>query len=542
MSVKDLPSWKKLEHHYAETKLLHMRDLFERAPDRFDRFSLELEDILFDYSKNLITEKTVSLLFDLASECRLSDSIEAMFSGKKINVTEDRHVLHIALRNRSGRAILAGGRDVMPGIHAVLNKMENFSNEVRSGSWKGFDGDPITDVVNIGIGGSDLGPRMVCEALDYYAASEPRIHFVSNVDGTDLAMTLKYLNPRTTLFIVSSKSFTTQETMLNAGSAKKWFLDGGGREISRHFVAVSTNEKEVVEFGVDPSNMFEFWDWVGGRYSVWSAIGLSVAVAIGMDRFYEFLEGAHIVDEHFRSAPFETNIPVIMGLLGIWYNNFFDARTCAVLPYDRYLSRFPAYLQQLDMESNGKRTTKEGEGVDYQTGPVIWGEPGTNGQHAFFQLLHQGTKLVPCDFLAAAESLHPEGDHHRVLTANFIAQTEALMRGRTVAEAEEELKRKGPPGEKLNLLANSMVCPGNKPTNSIVYSKLTPKTLGMLIALYEHKIFTQGIIWNINSFDQMGVELGKELARNILPELEKGSTLSGHDSSTTALIRYIKKH
>ncbi|MFO7962718.1 MAG: glucose-6-phosphate isomerase [Desulfobacterales bacterium] len=540
-ALKDLQAWKALERHFRRIEKRHMRDLFVEDSGRFPRFSMKLDDILFDFSKNRITEETLALLVDLATQARLSDWINAMFSGEKINITENRAVLHIALRNRSNRPIRVDGKNVMPDVNRVLEKMARFCDAVRSGQWRGSGDRPITDVVNIGIGGSDLGPRMVVSALDFYAKPELRIHFISNVDGTDLATQLAELDPSTTLFIISSKSFTTQETMMNAASAKEWFSSKfPGGDVAKHFVAVSTNEKRVAEFGIDPKNMFEFWDWVGGRYSVWSAIGLSVAVAIGMARFQEFLEGAHDVDEHFRTAPFSENIPVIMGLLGIWYTNFFNAQTHAVLPYDQYLYRFPAYLQQGDMESNGKRATRHGDIVDYATGPVIWGEPGTNGQHAFFQLLHQGTRLVPCDFLAPAISLNPVENHHIVLLSNFLAQTEALMKGRSEAEASAYLKQNGVSGENLKRLASAKSFPGNMPSNSIIYRKLTPKTLGMLIALYEHKIFTQGIIWNINSFDQMGVELGKQLAKVIVPELEKDAPISEHDASTSGLIHHIR--
>lgn len=542
-SVTELPAWKELEKHYQEVKKLHLRDLFARDPQRFQRFSLRLGDIVFDYSKNRITETTISLLMDLARQAGLAAKIEAMCSGEKINTTEGRAVLHVALRNRSNRPLLVDGEDVMPEVNKVLEKMRRFSEDVRSGAWKGCTGKSITDVVNIGIGGSDLGPQMVSAALGHYAHPDLRLHFVSNVDPTHLVETLRPLDPETTLFIVSSKTFTTQETMMNANSAKEWFRSRVGHrpDVARHFVAVSTNEAAVADFGIDTRNMFEFWDWVGGRYSVWSAIGLSVVIAIGMDRFEEFLGGAHKVDEHFRSAPFEENIPVIMGLLGIWYNNFFGAQTHAILPYDQYLHRFPAYFQQGDMESNGKRVTRDGEKVNYSTGPIVWGEPGTNGQHAFFQLLHQGTKLVPCDFLAPARSLNPLGEHHNVLMANFLAQTEALMKGKTEAEVQTELENSGLDGEELARLAAAKTFPGNKPSNSFLFRELTPQSLGSLIALYEHKIFTQGAIWNVNSFDQMGVELGKQLARAIEPELGDHEPVSTHDSSTNGLINYFKE-
>jgi glucose-6-phosphate isomerase len=537
-----LPAWKALEAHYKEVKDLHMRDLFSRDLQRFERFSLRLDGILFDYSKNRITEKTLSLFRDLAREVRLSEAINAMFAGEKINVTENRPVLHIALRNRGNRPILVEGQDVMKKVNRVLGKMREFSESVRNGRWQGFTGKRITDVISIGIGGSDLGPHMVTAALSHYAQPGLKIHFVSNVDGTHLAETLAGCKPETTLFIVSSKSFTTQETLMNAGSARRWFLSNAAeRDVPKHFVAVSTNEKKVAEFGIDPRNMFEIWDWVGGRYSVWSAIGLPVVLAIGMDRFEEFLHGAYRVDEHFRTAPFEKNIPVIMAFLGIWYNNFFGAETYAILPYDQYLRLFPAYFQQGDMESNGKRVTREGKVVNYATGPVIWGEPGTNGQHAFFQLLHQGTRLIPCDFLAPSRSLNPMGDHHAVLLSNFLAQTEALMKGKPESVVREELRQAGYSGNALESLVAAMSFPGNKPTNCFLFSELTPKALGSLVALYEHKIFTQGVIWNINSFDQMGVELGKQLAKVIEPELKGEKAVSPHDGSTAGLINHLRQ-
>jgi glucose-6-phosphate isomerase len=520
-----------------------MRDLFARDPERFERFSLRLGDILFDYSKNRITEETMSLLLSLARQADLAERIEAMFSGEKINTTEGRAVLHVALRNRSNRPVLVDGQDVMPEVNRVLDKMRRFSEAVRSGAWRGYTGKLITDVVNIGIGGSDLGPKMVTTALQPYGPPNLRVHFVSNVDSTDLVETLRSLSPEATLFLVASKTFTTQETMTNARSARAWLLDWAGDEaaVAKHFVAMSTNEAGVAEFGIDTQNMFEFWDWVGGRYSLWSAIGLSIALYLGMDRFEELLSGAHQVDEHFRSAPFEKNIPVIMALLGIWYNNLFGAECHAILPYDNYLTHFPAYFQQGDMESNGKGVTHQGEWVDYTTGPIIWGQPGTNGQHAFYQLIHQGTKLVPCDFLAAAQSHNPLGDHHRILLSNFLAQTEALMRGKTPEEVRDELVAQGVTGERLEKLVPAKTFSGNRPTNSFLYPKLTPETLGSLIALYEHKIFTQGVIWNVNSFDQMGVELGKQLAKAVLPELEGEEPVSTHDASTNGLINYYKR-
>ncbi|MCB9147115.1 MAG: glucose-6-phosphate isomerase, partial [Caldilineaceae bacterium] len=464
-------------------------------------------------------------------------------SGAKINTTEDRAVLHIALRNRSNRPILVDGQDVMPEVNAVLARMRRFSEAVRSGAWTGYSGQPITDIVNIGIGGSDLGPKMVTQALAHYAQPGLHVHFVSNVDGTDIAETLKLVRPETTLFLVASKTFTTQETMTNAHTARAWFLQAASDEkaVAKHFAALSTNAQGVADFGIDTANMFEFWDWVGGRYSLWSAIGLSIALYIGMDNFEALLGGAHKVDEYFRSAPLAENIPVIMGLLGIWYNNFWDAQSHAILPYDQYLVYFADYFQQGDMESNGKHVDKSGAGVDYSTGPIIWGQPGTNGQHAFYQLIHQGTKLIPCDFLAPAQSLNPLGQHHPILLSNFFAQTEALMKGRTPEEARAELMSEGVSGDQLALLTAAKTFEGNKPTNSFLFQKLTPETLGSLIALYEHKIFTQGAIWNINSFDQMGVELGKQLAKAILPELKGNAEVETHDSSTNGLINYYKK-
>lgn len=543
MSLTQLPAWQALATHQRKMRDVHMRDLFAADPQRFDKFSLTLGDLLFDYSKNRITDETMSLLFDLARQVDLPRAIEAMFSGEKINTTENRAVLHVALRNTPDRPILVDGEDVMPQVHAVLDKMARFSEAVRSGEWRGYTGRAITDVVNIGIGGSDLGPRMVTQALKPYGHERLRVHFVSNVDPTDVAETLKALDPETTLFLVASKTFTTQETMMNAHTAREWLLRHAQdpSAVAKHFVAISTNTEAVKAFGIDSENMFVFWDWVGGRYSLWSAIGLSIALYIGMDRFKELLEGARTADDHFRTAPLEQNIPVIMGLLGVWYNNFWDAQSHAILPYDQYLVHFADYFQQGDMESNGKRVTRSGEAVDYQTGPVIWGQPGTNGQHAFYQLIHQGTKLIPCDFIAAAQSHNEIGDHHTVLIANFLAQTEALMTGRTAEETRAELVAQDVPEDSLDLLVAAKTFEGNKPTNSILYKKLTPHTLGKLIALYEHKIFVQGMIWNINSFDQMGVELGKQLANAILPELQGDEPVTGHDSSTNGLIAAFKK-
>ncbi len=543
-SVTQLEIWKKLESHYAAIRNVHMREMFESDHGRFEKFSLHFKDILFDYSKNRITDETMSLLFQLVRECDVEGWREKMFTGQKINVTEDRAVLHVALRNRSNTPIRVDGEDVMPGVNAVLAHMKEFTETVRNGEWKGYTGKAITDVVNIGIGGSDLGPVMVTEALKPYLRKGLRMHFVSNVDGTHIAEVLKQVDPATVLFIVASKTFTTQETLTNAETARSWLLtsakDRGA--VARHFVAVSTNTKEVEKFGIDAKNMFEFWDWVGGRYSLWSAIGLSIAIAIGMENFEELLAGAEEMDIHFRITPPEKNIPIVLGLLGIWYNNFFGAQTQAILPYDQYMHRFPAYFQQGDMESNGKHVTRDGQEVPCSTGPVLWGEPGTNGQHAFYQLIHQGTKLIPTDFLIPIETQNPLGAHHRILLSNFFAQTEALMRGKTQEEAREELEAAGMRETTLDQLLPHKVFEGNKPSNSIMFRRLTPRTLGTLIAMYEHKIFVQGIIWNINSFDQWGVELGKQLAKAILPELEATGPVTGHDSSTRGLINYYKEY
>ena len=535
-------SWNKLTMHFLEMQATHMRELFAEDPARFAKFSLQFEDILLDYSKNIISEHTVKLLVELADECQLSEAIHSMFNGTRINQTENRSVLHVALRNRSNTPVLVDGKDVMLEINTVLNQMKKFSESLLNGHWKGYSGKRITDIVNIGIGGSDLGPYMVTEALrPYHQSIKP--HFVSNVDGTHIAETLKLVDPETTLFIIASKTFTTQETMTNAESAKSWFLEktGGTGDVAKHFVAVSTNSKSVTEFGIAPENMFVFWDWVGGRYSLWSSIGLSISATIGFGNFIELLEGAHAVDNHFKNEPFEKNIPVIMALLGVWYGNFFDAASEAILPYDQYLHRFAAYFQQGNMESNGKSTDRNGEEVMYQTGPVIWGEPGTNGQHAFYQLIHQGTKMIPCDFLAPAISQNPVGDHHVKLLSNFFAQTEALLVGKTADEVEKELKKSGFSDEEISFHLPFRVFSGNKPSNSFVFKKLTPRTLGSLIAFYEHKIFVQGVIWNIFSFDQWGVELGKILAKKILPELVSESEITTHDSSTNGLINYFKR-
>jgi len=538
------PSFAALTQHKEALATRHLRDLFESDPGRFERFSLHLEDILFDFSKNRMTDETLELLVQLAEEAKLPAWIEKMFSGEKINVTEGRAVLHVALRQQGPAPLSFEGRDVMPDVRGVLQKMRRFSDGVREGSFKGFTGRRITDIVNIGIGGSDLGPFMVTEALRPYWQPGLNAHFVSNVDGTHLAEALKRLNPETCLFLVASKTFTTQETLTNAHSARAWLLEHlkDDRAVASHFVALSTNQKEVVRFGIDPENMFEFWDWVGGRYSLWSAIGLSIAIMLGMDHFEQLLAGANDADVHFRSTPLRQNIPVIMALLGVWYTNFWGAESHAILPYDQYLHRFAAYFQQGDMESNGKGVDREGARItEYETGPVIWGEPGTNGQHAFYQLIHQGTRLIPADFLAPAQSQNPLSDHHNKLLANFFAQTEALMRGKTEAEARAELAKVGVSPEQQTALAVHKSFLGNRPTNSFLFKRLTPRTLGRLIALYEHKIFAQGILWNVNSFDQWGVELGKQLANAILPELLGPEPVASHDSSTNGLINYFKE-
>ncbi len=538
-------AWQALARHHGDMERIHMRDLFAADPRRFDAFSLEVGDLLLDYSKHRATAETMALLFDLARDARVFEWRDRMFGGEKINRTEDRAVLHVALRNRSNRPILVDGQDVMPEVNAVLSKMRGFAEAVRSGAWRGHTGKRITDVVNIGIGGSDLGPTMVCLALKPYWQEGTRAHFVSNVDGTHLAEVLRDVSPEQTLFVVESKTFTTQETLMNARSARAWLVEKLGSEaaVPKHFVAVSTATEEVKKFGIDPANLFAFWDWVGGRYSLWSAIGLPIALMIGMDRFEELLAGGHAMDEHFRTAPLEKNAPVILGMLGVWYANFFGAATHAILPYDQYMSRFAAYFQQGDMESNGKRVDRDGHPIDdYTTGPIVWGEPGTNGQHAFYQLLHQGTRLVPCDFIAPFESHNPLGRHHEVLLANFFAQTEALMRGKTSAEAQGELSAQGVGAERVAELTPHKTFPGNRPTSSIVFPMLTPGALGSLIALYEHKIFVQGVVWRIFSFDQFGVELGKQLAKKIEPELERPGPVSTHDSSTNALINRYKRH
>jgi glucose-6-phosphate isomerase len=539
--LKKIPQWQNLEKHYNEVKNFHLRDLF-KDKNRFNEFSIRDTSIgiTFDYSKNIITSDTFKLLMDFAKIARVNEWAKKMFLGEKINWTQKIPALHTALRNRSGGPIYVDGNNVMPEINAVLAKMEKFSNDLRNGKWLGATGKKITDVVNIGIGGSDLGPRMVCEALRYYADNGPNIYFVSNIDVADMYNVLKKLKPESTLFIIASKTFTTTETITNALTARNWVTDKlGDRAVVNHFVALSTNIKEVSEFGIDKNNMFEFWDFVGGRYSLWSAIGLSIACFIGFDKFSELLDGAHYVDKHFLNAPYEKNIPIIMAVLGIWYNNFFGASTHAVLPYSHYLHRFPAYLQQGDMESNGKTVNLEGDRVDYETGPIIWGEPGTNGQHSFYQFIHQGTKFIPCDFIGFINPTQKVGDHHEKLMSNYFAQTEALAFGLTKDQVVENLKEMGYSSDEIELLAPHQVYEGNKPANSVLIDSLTPKTLGALIALYEHKVFTQGIMWRVNSFDQWGVGLGKALANVILPELN-GQADNKHDSSTENLIKIFK--
>ena len=539
-SLTTSKAWTALQNHYYQTKNNSLRDAFKKDINRFNKFSINFNEILFDYSKNRITDQTLLLLIDLANHAELDVKIKAMFSGEKINTTEHRAVLHTALRNKSNHPVYVDEQDVMPEINRVLAKMRVFCASVRSGEWKGYTGKAITDIVNIGIGGSGLGPKMVSMALTPYSSDSLKVHYVSNIDQTNIVEVLKPLSAETTLFIVASKVFSTQETMMNAKSAKDWFLDSAKDPIAiaKHFVAISTHTENVAKFGIDTNNMFEFWDWVGGRYSLWSAVGLSIALYIGMDHFEDLLLGAHEADLHFYNTPYEQNIPVIMALLGIWYNNFFNADSHALLPYDQSMRYFADYFQQGDMESNGKSITKQGEKVDYSTGPIIWGQPGTNGQHAFFQLIHQGTKLVPCDFLAAANSHYKLPGHHDILISNFLAQPEALMNGLTA----EEVKNKLTPTEQADpVLVASKVFDGNKPSNSFLFNKMTPKTLGSLLAFYEHKIFVQGAIWNINSFDQMGVELGKVLANVILPELQNDEIITSHDCSTNALINTYKK-
>ena len=543
INPKTTSAWKSLQQHHESMKKVHMRTIFAKDPQRFSKFSFSFEDFLIDFSKNIVTEETLKLLLQLCTECKLHEAIEAMFEGELINETEQRSVLHTALRNFSGKPAYASGKNIMEDVSRVQKQMKEFCSKIHSGEWKGYTGKKIRFIVNIGIGGSDLGPLMVTEALKPYWKEGIQPFFVSNVDATHIIETLKKVNPEETLFLIASKTFTTQETMTNAHTARAWFIAAAKEDVhvAKHFVALSTNEKEVTRFGIDKKNMFEFWDWVGGRYSLWSAIGLSIALTIGYENFETLLKGANSVDEHFRRTPFEKNIPVLMALIGLWYTNFFDAQTEAILPYDQYLHRFAAYFQQGNMESNGKSVDRNGEAVTYRTGPIIWGEPGTNGQHAFYQLIHQGTLLIPCDFIAPAQSHNPSGDHHPKLLSNFFAQTEALMNGKTEEEVESELERSGKGAEEIARLTPFKIFSGNRPTNSILIRKITPRTLGQLIAFYEHKIFVQGVIWNIFSFDQWGVELGKQLANRILPELENDKEITEHDPSTNGLINAYKK-
>jgi len=541
VNFTETAAYKYLADHFIDINKKSLKELFAEDESRFEKFSLLFEDILVDYSKNRINDTTLALLIQLARECKLDEAIKAMFSGEQINQTEGRPVLHIALRNASNTKIFVDGKDVMPEVNQVLDKMKKFSDQIISGQWKGYTGKAITDVVNIGIGGSDLGPVMVTEALKAYK-NHLTMHFVSNIDGTHIAETLKAVDPETTLFLIASKTFTTQETMTNANTARDWFLARGAKkeDIAKHFAALSTNAKDVEAFGIDTDNMFEFWDWVGGRYSLWSAIGLPIALSIGFDNFKQLLAGAHAADQHFENTEFEINVPVILALIGVWYINFFDAETQAILPYDQYMHRFAAYFQQGDMESNGKHVDRNGHDVTYETGPIIWGEPGTNGQHAFYQLIHQGTRIIPCDFITPAQSLNPIGQHHPILLSNFFAQTEALMNGKTLEEVSAELQKEGKTAAEIDKLAPFKVFEGNRPTNSILLKKITPFSLGSLIAIYEHKIFVQGIIWNIFSFDQWGVELGKQLAKSILPQLSDDEPVSSHDGSTNGLINQYK--
>ncbi|MBE0439942.1 MAG: glucose-6-phosphate isomerase [Gammaproteobacteria bacterium] len=541
MTPLNMPEWQSLVRHYSDLKYLSMREQFVLDSDRAEHFSLKSGDLFLDYSKNRVTKETMEKLLSLAKAVELPNWIERMFTGQEINNTEGRAVLHIALRNRSNTPIMVDGKDVMLDVNRVLAQMKDFSDKVHSGEWLGFSGKKIVDIVNIGIGGSDLGPAMICDALEPYGIEGINVHFVSNVDGTDLSTTLEKLNPETTLFVVASKTFTTQETLTNAQSARTWFLKAGQQhDVAKHFVAVSTNAKAVSEFGIDTNNMFEIWDWVGGRYSLWSAIGLPIALYVGFDNFARLLDGGHEMDNHFRTQPLEQNMPVIMGLLGVWYINFFGTQTHAIVPYDHSLSRFPSHMQQLDMESNGKVTNRQGQRLSYKTGPVIWGTPGTNGQHAYFQLIHQGTQLIPVDFVLPVNSHYPEYDHQSILLANGLAQSEALMKGKTAEEVRAELVSEGFEGKELEALLPHKVFPGNRPSNTLIFPKLTPELLGQLVALYEHKVFVQGTVWNINSFDQWGVELGKQLAKAILPDLQSNDEISVHDSSTTHLIKMIR--
>lgn len=541
MTPLNIAEWQSLDRHYSDIKYLSMREQFALDSGRFERFSINSGDLLLDYSKNRVTQETIEKLIELAKVLNLDEWIERMFNGDIINPTEGRAVLHTALRNRSNAPVMVDGKDVMPAVNTVLEKMSMFCGQVHSGEWVGYSGKRMTDIVNIGIGGSDLGPAMICDALEPYGIEGMSAHFVSNVDGTDLSTTLENLNPETTLFVVASKTFTTQETLTNAQSARQWFLKSAqANDVAKHFVAVSTNAEAVSEFGIDTENMFEIWDWVGGRYSLWSAIGLPIALYVGMENFERLLDGGHEMDQHFRSQRFEQNIPVIMGLLGVWYINFFNSQTHAIVPYDHSLNRFPNHMQQLDMESNGKFINRQGQRISYKTGPVIWGTPGTNGQHAYFQLIHQGTQLIPVDFVLPVNSHYPECDHQSILLANGLAQAEALMKGKSAEEVRVELQASGLDGKALEALLPHKVFPGNRPSNVLLFPKLTPEMLGQLVALYEHKIFVQGVIWNINSFDQWGVELGKQLAKAILPDLKQEAEISAHDSSTTELIKLIK--
>ncbi|VAW63477.1 Glucose-6-phosphate isomerase [hydrothermal vent metagenome] len=542
-NLTESKQWKALQKHFKDMSDVHMRDLFKNDPNRFKQFSVGLNDILLDYSKNRITDVTFKLLMDLARHSQVESYRDKMYAGENLNCTELRPALHVALRNRSNTPVMVNGEDVMPQVNAVLARMRDFSERVRSGKFRGYNGRRIRSIVNIGIGGSDLGPQVVCEAMKPFAQRDLKVHFVSNADATHLVETLKHVEPETTLFVISSKTFTTQETLLNAHSARKWFVDlvGDEKAVAKHFVAVSTNLKATSEFGINPENVFEFWDWVGGRYSLWSAIGLSIALYIGMDHFEDLLQGAHEMDLHFQSAPLEKNMPVILAMLGIWYNNFFDAQSHGIMPYSQYLERLPAYLQQLDMESNGKTIDRQKQRVNYLTGPIIWGQSGTNGQHAFFQLLHQGTKPVPADFLIPALSQNPLGLHHRVLFSNCLAQTKALMLGKKYSEALQEMKAAGKTSTEVEESIEHKVFEGNKPTNTIIFERLNPKTLGSIMAMYEHKVFVQGIVWNINSFDQWGVEYGKVLAGEIQQDLAQQGNVDEHDSSTNGLINYRKE-
>ncbi len=543
MTPLNIPEWQSLDRHYGDIKYLSIREQFALDSGRFDRFTLRSGELLLDYSKNRITQETIDKLIALAQAVNMTEWTERMFTGDIINHTEGRAVLHTALRNRSNTPVLVDGQDVMPLVNAVLRKMARFCEQVHTGHWLGYSGKKITDIVNIGIGGSDLGPAMICDALEPYGIDGLSVHFVSNVDGTDLSTTLEKLNPETTLFVVASKTFTTQETLTNAQSARQWFLKSAQQsDVAKHFVAVSTNAEAVAAFGIDTDNMFEIWDWVGGRYSLWSAIGLPIALYIGMDNFERLLDGGHAMDVHFRHQPLAENIPVIMGMLGIWYVNFFNSQTHAIVPYDHSLARFPSHMQQLDMESNGKFINRQGARINYKTGPVIWGTPGTNGQHAYFQLIHQGTQLIPVDFVLPVNSHYPDCDHQSILLANGLAQAEALMKGKTAEEVRSELVKEGYEGKALEALLPHKVFPGNRPSNALLFPKLTPEMLGQLVALYEHKVFVQGVVWNINSFDQWGVELGKQLAKAILPDLlATDESISEHDSSTSELIRLIRQ-